>query len=279
MVADLTADYEQEMDAWRTTRLQQLKAPSGYLSLVGLGWLKMGLNRIGSAADNDCHFPSSMPAYIGTIEASDDGFLLTVAADVAVTHKGEPVHEIRLRADADAGGPTILDMGTVNWFVIRRGDAIGIRIRDTQSATLVNFDDVTRFALDPSWCVDAKFMPHDEPKAVPIPTILGTPTDMMSPGVVRFEREGSEVELLALNSAEANRFFLIIADTTSGSESYGGGRFLITEPMADDGTLQIDFNKATNPPCAFTPYATCPRPPEQNRMAFPIRAGEAAHHY
>lgn len=271
--------YTAAMAKWQTERLNSLRNPEGYLSLVGLYWLKDGVNRIGSASTNDCIFPEGMPAYMGTVTVSDGTFHLALAEGVEAFIDGNPVREATLLADMDTDGPTIVRHGTVNWFVIRRGTALGIRVRDTHSETLRSFEGVERYPVDEAWRISAEFLPHDQPITVPIPTILGTPADMVSPGKVRLSVNGHTQEMTALKAGNGQQLFLIVADSTSGQETYGGGRFLTTEAVDDANQVIVDFNKATNPPCAFTPYATCPRPPAENRLPFPVTAGEKAFHY
>ena len=272
-------DYSAEMVTWEQERLDFLRNPEGYLSLVGLCWLHEGVNQIGSDHSNDCIFPRGLPAHMGMITVENGTFYLSLADGVAATVAGEPVRTVQLFADMDAAGPTIVQQGTISWFVIKRGDALGIRIRDAHSQTLQRFEGVARYAVDREWRVSAEFIPHETPRTVAVPTILGTPADMISPGSVRLTVKGHTQALVALKSGKRNRLFLIVADETSGKESYGGGRFLTTEEIDADNRVVVDFNKATNPPCAFSPYATCPRPPAENRLPLPIQAGEKTYHY
>jgi uncharacterized protein (DUF1684 family) len=174
----------------------------------------------------------------------------------------------------DAGGPTVLELATVSWFVIKRGEALAIRVRDSQSELLNRFKPIERFPLDQDWRISATFKKYDQPRTVPIPTILGTNANMISPGTLQMTVNGESRELIALKDGDKDRLFLIIADGLSGKETYGGGRFLTTEPVDAVGNVIVDFNKATNPPCAFSPWATCPRPPEENRFTVEIPAGE-----
>ena len=266
--------YLEEMAAWEEKRLADLTKPDGYLSLIGLCWLQQGDNSFGSAVGNSCQFPSGLPANIGRYTVSGDGIAVAIEADVPVTHKGEPVTSMTILTDRDTGGPTILELGTVSWFVIQRGEALGIRIRDSQSKLVTDFPGVERFELNENLRVAAIFNKYDQPKTVPVPTILGTDADMISPGTIDISVNGETRELVALKAGDPDRLFLIVADGLAGQETYGGGRFLTTEPVQSDGTVIIDFNKATNPPCAFTPWATCPTPPEENRFSVNIPAGE-----
>lgn len=266
--------YLEEMAVWEEKRLADLQKPDGYLSLVGLCWLQQGENSFGSDGGNSCQFPAGMPANIGRYTVSETGITVDIEADVPVTHKGEPVTSMPILADRDKGGPTILELGTISWFVIQRGNALGIRIRDSQSKLITLFPGVDRFQLNEALRIPATFKKYDQPRTVPVPTILGTDADMISPGTLEITVGGESRELVALKATDENRLFLIVADGLAGKETYGGGRFLTTEPVDAAGNVIVDFNKATNPPCAFTPWATCPRPPEENRFTVEIPAGE-----
>lgn len=266
--------YTAEMAQWEEERLQALNDPNGYLSLVGLCWLQPGENTFGSAVGNACQFPVGLPDKIGTYTVSKSGITVSINPGVTVLHNGEVVTEMSVLTDRDEGGSTILEIGTFSWFVIKRGEALAIRIRNSESELLQNFPGVDRYENDNQWRIRAEFTPHAEPITVPIPTILGTDADMVSPGTISINVAGEKRELTALKEADPKRFFLIVADGLAGSETYGGGRFLTTEPVDEAGNVVVDFNKATNPPCAFTPWATCPRPPDENRFSVDIPAGE-----
>ncbi|MFK7804235.1 MAG: DUF1684 domain-containing protein [Anaerolineae bacterium] len=274
MTSQSTTAYEAEMATWQAKRLQDLKKTDGYLSLVGLCWLSLGENSFGSATNHPCPFPAGMPANIGRYQVTDSGITVHIEPDVPVTHKGQPVSSMPILTDIDSGGPTVLELGSVSWFVIKRGAALGIRIRDSKSDLLSKFNGVDSFPRDEAWRIKAAFKKYDEPRTVPIPTILGTDAAMVSPGTLDITINGESREMIALKAADADRLFLIVADGLAGKETYGGGRFLITEPVDAQGNVVVDFNKATNPPCAFTPWATCPRPPDENRFAVEIPAGE-----
>jgi uncharacterized protein (DUF1684 family) len=120
-------------------------------------------------------------------------------------------------------------------------------------------------------------VPYEEPRMVRVPNVLGQMNEMPSPGAVEFTRDGRAIRLDGVLEEEgAQELFFIFRDGTSGKETYGSGRFLYA-PLPKDGRIVLDFNKAYNPPCAFTPYATCPLPPPQNRIPIRIEAGEKAY--
>jgi uncharacterized protein (DUF1684 family) len=197
---------------------------------------------------------------------------LQVAESARITHAGRRVTELDLAADT-TGEPTILDLGDLQFFVIERGGRFGLRIRDRNHPARFDFPGIDRFPVDPAWRLTARLETFEPPRTIKIPNVLGQLTPRESPGAAVFEVAGVTYRLDALAGPEG-KLYLIFADQTSGRESYGGGRFLYSEPVAEDGTVVLDFNKAYNPPCAFTDYATCPLPPRQNKLAVRIEAGE-----
>jgi uncharacterized protein (DUF1684 family) len=175
-------------------------------------------------------------------------------------------------SDAE-GEPTRLEHGSLSFFVIERADRLAVRIRDRDASTLKSFAGMEYYPLDRAWRIEGRFEPAKEAREVPIPNVLGFEEKIRNPGDVVIEIDGVERRLLALDDTGDGRLFLVFGDETNGKETYGGGRFLYTEPP-QDGRVVVDFNRAYNPPCVFTPYATCPLPPPGNRFPFPIRAGE-----
>jgi hypothetical protein len=265
--------YLQEIESWRRERDEGLRDRDGWLTLVGLHWLKEGENRFGSGADNDIIFPAGKaPARAGVLRRSGDKVTLEAAPGAGIARDGKPVTTLDLAAD-DAGKPVVLELGSLRLFVIKRGDRLGLRVRDRESPALAAFRGVESFPADPAWRVEARFEPYDPPKPVPVPNILGTVSEEPSPGAVVFEKDGRTYRLDALTGSDQGDLWLIFADRTSGEATYGGGRFLETPPPAG-GKVVVDFNKAYNPPCVFTEFATCPLPPRQNRLDLAVTAGE-----
>lgn len=276
MIAAMTERaYTASLDEWRAERIAELRQPDGWLSLVGLFWLSPGRATFGSDPQNDIVFPAGKAdPFVGTFVLEDGHVRVEIRPGVDVHHEGERVGRLTM-ADDKSETPTILSHRTLSWLVIRRDGQIGIRLRDSESPTLTNFAGVPAFPVDVSWRVEAILETYDPPRQIPVPTILGTVTQMPSPGALVFSINGEEYRLDAL-SAAGGALSLIFADATTGDESYGGGRFLRVDPVDDQGHTVIDFNRAFNPPCAFTPFATCPRPPQQNRLSLAVRAGEKA---
>lgn len=265
--------FEATVEAARKARNAELKEEDSWLTLVGLYWLEPGENRFGSGPENRVIFPEGkLPAFAGTLIREGEGVRIRVQPGVAITSEGKPVTEMALKSDNDEG-TTHLEAGSVSFYVIRRGDRVGIRIKDRDSETRRTFQSLDFYPPDPAWRVTARFEPYDPPKPVPIPNVLGQVSDSPSPGAVVFEWKGKSYRLDALGGSPGEPLSLIFGDATNGHETYGAGRFLETEAPRD-GKVVVDFNLAYNPPCAFTAFATCPLPPRQNKLALAVEAGE-----
>jgi uncharacterized protein len=273
IISPPTQTYQAEIEAWQRGRDAELRDPDGWLTLAGLFWLEPGRNTFGSDSGNDIVFPAEKAApQIGTFVREGDRVTVEIAPGVDVRHDGEQVGRVVMKDDM-SDAPTILRHRSLSWLILRRGDRIGVRLRDRESTTLAEFTGVPTFPVDPSWRLAATLEPYDPPKTIMIPTILGTVNPTPSPGALRFEVDG-QIYRLDAQGVAGGGFSLIFADATTGAETYGGGRFLRVPAVDATGRTIIDFNLAYNPPCLFTPYATCPRPPQQNRLPIPIRAGE-----
>ncbi|HEX3532325.1 MAG TPA: DUF1684 domain-containing protein [Thermoanaerobaculia bacterium] len=267
-------DYQHEIAAWRQDRDKGLRAESGWLTLVGLYWLDEGENKLGSDAGNKVIFPEGKaPAVAGTLVRHGKEVQLNPAPGAGFTADGKPVTApFSLQADAQ-GKPTVLHLGSVSFFVIQRGDKVGIRMKDSQSPALAAFRGLDYFPLQQTWRVEARFEPYTPAKKIPIANVLGQVADEDSPGAVVFDWQGKTYRMDALKGDDKGGLFLIFADQTNGKDTYGAGRFLDTDPP-QGGKVVVDFNTAYNPPCAFTAFATCPLPPAQNRLALRVEAGE-----
>jgi uncharacterized protein len=259
--ADTASQWKTDLLAWRAHREQGLAAPNSWLTLVGLEWLKPGANTVGSAADNHIRLAVPAPAHLAilTVQGSEitlqppaGGFASGMQVD------GSAAHSTKL-ADDETAKPTVVSAGTLSFYVIHRGDRYALRLKDSQAPTRVNFHGLHWYDPDPHYVVQARWVPFNPPHQLKIPSIIGTTNLMTAPG-------------------EAKYLFFILRDTTSRSTSYGAARFLYTgfpdHGLSQPGTLTLDFNHLQNPPCAYTPYATCPLPPEQNRLSIALPVGE-----
>jgi uncharacterized protein (DUF1684 family) len=269
-------DYRHQVEQWRADRVTRLTAPAGWLSLIALEWLQPGDNRIGSAADNDI-VVAAMPAHLGVVSLRADGSVhLALAAGSAALIDGKPLREAVLVDDALAGegAPTVVSLGTLSFLVIDREGRKGLRIRDTEAATRRNFAGIDHFPVDPAWRIDATWVPASAGQTLEMGTVIGTTEKYPVPGTARFSRDGKTFEIMPVIEVPGDaQYFVVFADRTSGRETYGAARFLYIDPPKD-GKVTLDFNKAYNPPCAFTAFATCPLAPPENRLDVRVTAGE-----
>lgn len=272
-----TVTHEAAVWADRERRLERLRDPEGWLSLVGLTWLHDGDNRVGAGSGADVALPGTdVPAMAGAVVVGNGGASLVPAPGAGVTHDGEPLTGALALVDDVDGDPTILAVGTLRFHLIRRGDQLGIRVRDRAAPALATFGGLEYFPIDPSWRITARFE-RASGRTIAVPDVIGLVLDKPSPGSVVFERNGLEQRLDALQDTDDGALFLAFGDATNGRETYPGGRFLYTEAPSADGNVVADFNLAYNPPCVFSAFATCPLPWAQNRLAVRIEAGERAY--
>ncbi len=270
--APADAAYSAEIETWREKRAERLRSPDGWLTLSGLFWLKEGENRFGSDPSNRVVLPAAAPKFLGAILLSQRAVSLRVDPGVALTHGGKPAVSMPLTTDAQAE-PTVLEHGTISFYVIERGKRLAVRVKDSQSPARLAFHGIDSFPIDRRWRFEAHFEPYDPPRPIPVPNVLGTVENEPSPGAVVFDFGGHSYRLDAVTESGTDELFLIFSDRTNGTETYGAGRFLYA-PRPVNGKTVVDFNKAYNPPCVFTPYATCPLPPPQNRLPIRVEAGE-----
>lgn len=267
-------DEQAVVAEWRAGRVQALTSPTGWLALEGLFWLKPGANSFGSGQSQQLRLDSpKLAAQAGVFELNDGKVRFTASKGRTVTIGNKPVTSVEMATDATAA-PTILQSGTLEFFVIARGGQYGVRVRDRDSLRRREFRGISYFPVEDSWVLNARFEPYDPVHVIPIVNILGMEVPMTSPGALVFERDGREWRLDAvLEEPQAEELFIMFADATSGRTTYGGGRFL-KAPLPKDGHVRLDFNLAYNPPCAFNNFATCPLPPPQNRVSLAVTAGE-----
>ncbi|MBA2703973.1 MAG: DUF1684 domain-containing protein [Blastocatellia bacterium] len=269
------AAYNAAMGKWQTDRATNLKKEDSWLTLVGLYWLKEGENKFGSNPANAVALPKDKAPDVAGSFWLDNGHVRLVAPSSAnITADGKPVTELDLKDDNDDSGPTILKMGTLIINIVKRSDRIGVRVKDSQAAARLQFKGLDYFPTDPKWRIEARFEPYQPAKMVPITNVLGMTDNETSPGALAFEVDGKTYRLDPILEKGENDYFIMIADETTGRETYGAGRYLYVSPPDASGKVVIDFNKAYNPPCAFTAYATCPLPPRQNHLPLRIEAGE-----
>lgn len=268
------AGEQAAIEQWRAKRLANLESDTGWLTLAGLFWLKDGENTFGSGAANSLRLDNPALAANAGVFIKTGAQVRFVARDGGgVTHEGKPVTSLDLVPD-NSDQPTILESGPLSFFLIERAGHYGIRLRDKANPHRANFHGLDYFPVGTDWVFDARFEPYQPHRQIKIVNILGMEESMDSPGAIVFEKDGHEWRLDAiLEEPGAEELFVMFADATSGKETYGAGRFMYPK-LPENGRVQLDFNKAYNPPCAFNDFATCPLPPFQNRLALPVTAGE-----
>lgn len=265
--------YRSEVQRWRSQREERLKADGGWLTVTGLFWLHEGANPFGSAAANELVLPASAPARAGVFELRQGKVTVRMLPSMHARVGGQPVTVRELKSDT-AGSPDVITMGRLTMHVIQRGQRFGVRLKDLDAAARREFRGLGWYPVDESYRVTARFVPYAPPRPLSVPNVLGEIEEMRSPGYAVFNLQGKEVRLEpVLESAGATELFFIFRDLTAGKETYPAGRFLYAA-LPRDGTVVLDFNKAYNPPCAFTRFATCPLPPKGNRMEIRLEAGE-----
>jgi len=269
--------YFAEVEAWNGARIDALKQPDGWLNLEGLFWLKKGVNSFGSASANDLVYDNAaFPKHLGDF----------VFENGKVFWKDAGITKITIK---DNAGVDLANDGTLNlltaseglynsqwkdfvWVVIQREDKVGVRFRNLKAKTLLEFKGIERFPVDAKWRIKAKVIPQNQ-NPLMIMNVLGQNTAQKHGGQLVFDIEGKTYRLDAIDEGGI-RLFVTFADATSGKTTYGSGRFIELDKPDAAGFTYIDFNKAYNPPCAFTEFATCPLPPPQNRLGIAIPAGE-----
>ena len=265
-------DYLEAETAWRQRIEVSLRGEESWLALVGLFWLQDGEQAAGSDTSLPIALPlQTAPALVGHFRVQEGQVVFTRAKGVTAQVAGQSIDQIALEPDT-TDHPTRLQIGRVSMIVLRRGSRLGLRVWDRQSPQRSAFPGRVWFRLDPGWRMQGTYVAYDPPRPIRIATILGDSEQELSPGEVVFEHSGQTVHL-HVYTCDADGLFLAFSDSTNGSLTYPAGRYLRTRPPVD-GQVVLDFNRATNPPCAFTPFATCPLPPEGNRLNFAVPAGE-----
>ena len=269
------ASYKGEIEAWRKAREASLIADTGWTTVVGRFELKNGDNSAGSDPKNRIVLPEGAPARAGTFLLRGGKIVFNAEPGVNVTSEGKPVRSLEMRPDTQ-GPATIIALGDISMFVIARGDSFAIRLRDKNSLFRKEFKGLQWFPVDEAWRIRARWVAYPAGRRMAIESITGYTEQEPSPGYASFKVAGREYRLEPV--LEGDRLFFIFKDRTAGKETYPAGRFLYAA-QPKDGTVLLDFNQAYTPPCAFSPYLTCPLPPPQNRLPIRIPAGELNYHH
>ena len=261
--------YLQSFEKWKAEQIDDLK--QNWLPLAGLFWLKPGVNSFGTAPGNAVVFPKG-PAHAGEFYLEGKDVTIKMPSEAHATLAGATLTTAKLAPDV-SGHASVVEMGTLRFHVIVRGERVGIRVKDLESSSVTNFKGLIFYPLDLNYCVTASWEPSDGKKTIDVPNVLGDVTPVPVAGTVVFKIDGQEQRLTALGGNPSVGLSFVFNDLTAKSDTYPGGRFLDSGPVVN-GTVVLDFNRAYNPPCAVTPYATCPLAPKENRLAVAIPAGE-----
>jgi len=276
-MAHEVARHAAEIAQERAERDARLRDPMGWLSLVGLHWLVPGRQRFGAHPSNEIVLRSAggaMPPVAGVFDVVDGAVHVHPTADSRLSVAGQPVPDGLALVDDVAGEPTLLELASLRMYLIRRGhDRLALRVKDIEAPAITAFGGMPWYSVDPSWRVTARLIPAAAGATIPVPDIVGNVVDEPTPGDLEFERDGATHRLRALEGQRGN-VTLVFGDATNGEETYGAGRFLDSGPVQADNSVELDFNRAYNPPCVFSPYATCPLPPDGNRLPIRVTAGE-----
>jgi uncharacterized protein len=268
-IAAPDAEYVASWQKWEAKQIDDLK--QNWLPLAGLFWLKPGANSFGSAADNAIVFPKG-PAHAGEFDLEGKDVTVKLLADSHATIAAKAIESAKLESDV-SGHTTVVEMGSLRFHVIVRGERVGIRLKDLESPAAAKFKGMICYPLDLNYRVTAKWEPSDGKATVDVPNVLGDLMHLPVIGTAVFTINGQEEKLTTWEGDAAKGFEFMFNDLTAKTDTYPGGRFLDTDPVVN-GTVVLDFNRAYNPPCAVTPYATCPLAPKENRLQVAIPAGE-----
>ena len=267
--------YKESIETWQQERLASLVKPDGWVTLAGLFPLEEGIQCFGSDTLCPVHFPAGTPPEMGTISVNRNTVEMHVNTGVNITIDGHPVQDIRLEPRDTT---LVCTYQNYQWFLINRGGHYLVRLRDTEHPARQSLRQIPYFPIDTAWRFQATFHPYDTQRTIQLPNALDMIVDNQSPGYIRFDHLGQSYELIALDGGP-DELFLLFYDETSGLETYGGGRYLYVDKPVSGNQITLDFNKAYNPPCAFTTFATCLLPPLENRLPFAITAGEKDPHF
>ncbi|HVI59211.1 MAG TPA: DUF1684 domain-containing protein [Luteimonas sp.] len=263
-----------EENAWRAQRDANLRKPDGWTSLVGLHWIELKAHYVGSSADSGIRLAKGPPR-MGLLQQEGEHLFFTPEKGVAITIDGQPLDKRVELHDDMSESPSVVgfDDGKGQMTVIARDGRHALRVKHADADTRTRFAGLQYWPADPSWKIDAKFVPNAPGKTIQVADIIGAVNEEPNPGAVEFQRDGRTWRIEALDEGDGS-LFLVFADRTNGHGSYGAGRFLYADKPGPDGKVVLDFNQAYNPPCAFTPFATCPLPPPENRLDLAVTAGE-----
>lgn len=268
--SNMDPEYEKSILEWHQLRIKSLKSKTGFLNLAGLYWLEQGVNSFGSDSANALVFPEKASQQMGAFLLKDSSVYLVPSSEILVQNK---LVEDTLLVYNDSVNLK-MQYDSLLWYIIKRGKDFGIRLRDFENPVLTSFDSIDYFPINADWVVKAKWKPYDQPKNVDFQNMVGMTINYPVYGEFLFTINGNGYSLEPLGEPEEDEYFIMFYDNTSGHTTYGSGRYLYVAVPDESGYTTIDFNKAYNPPCAFTEFATCLFPHKKNRLPIFVNAGE-----
>jgi uncharacterized protein len=272
-VANPSSDpYRAEILTFQQERDAALRAENGWLTVAGLFFLTQPVTSFGSDPLNDIVLPERAPGRAGTFELRNGKVTVKAAEGVSFQLDGKAITTAELKPDGQ-GPPDRIALGDLMLWVHNSGERLSIRLRDKDSRLRKEFAGTSWFPISPAYRVEGTYTAYDKPKAAQVPNILGDIDILPIPGIVTFTMNGQVMKLEPVVEPGDKEMWFIFRDLTSLNDTYPAARFLYT-PLPVDGKVILDFNKAENPPCAYSPYTTCPLPSEQNRLRMRIEAGE-----
>jgi uncharacterized protein len=267
------SDSDHQLEVWKDNRLAELKSPYGWPSVVGLFELKNPVTHLGRNESNDFILPDTAPDHLGILTQTDSGIYLNISDNLDVTVEGNSVKNLRMLSDKEDNGPTMASWKSFQWHIIQREDKAYLRVKDTLSQYRSELQLIPYFPTNSDFMLNARFVAAEAEDSVTYHNVLDMTLHDPIAGYIEFDLNGASHRLTALNN-DSSSYFVIFADLTTGTSTYGGGRYLYPQKADSDGFITLDFNRSINPPCVFTPYATCPLPPKENYLDIEIVAGE-----
>ncbi len=267
------AEYIARIKHWQQLRIDSLKGHTGFLNLAGLFWLDREVSTIGADSSNTFVFPAKAAPFLGSVILRHDSVWFVRAEPGLVTLTDNLVGDTTL-VFVPGSVKLTMSYGDLHWFIIKRGEDYGIRLKDYNHPLLTTFNHIDTYPIDPQWRVKATWEQYDSPKTVMVHNQVGMDLEQPVPGALHFTLKGKPYMLEPVGHADDEEYFVMVYDQTSGHETYGSGRYIYVPRPDEHGETYIDFNQAFNPPCAFTEFATCLFPHETNRLPLKIEAGE-----
>jgi len=266
-----TKTYRQKILEWRTERDAGIRRENSWLALAGLFWLKPGRNEAGSDPACEILLPRRAPAHLGYFDCSGQAVSFHAAGGSQILVNDRPADSPLLQPDVTEN-PSFITLDDIRLVVIQRGGKLGVRIWDNQREERRSFPALTWFEIDGKYCIPAHYTAYAETRMGIFPDVNGEDSELPLDGYAAFQFEGREYRLDGSREKDGS-LFIRFRDPTGRTETYPAGRYLTAE-IDTEGRLELDFNRAFNPPCSVTGFATCVFAPEQNHLDFKVAAGE-----